>query len=71
MRSILIALIAAVACCCAQAQDIEAYRSTKNPYYWKNRKPDPGYWQQDVHYKIDARVDEQTHVITASETLSY
>ena len=35
------------------------YRSTTNTYYWKNRKPFEGYWQQDVHYKIKAAVDEK------------
>ncbi|MGN6478174.1 MAG: hypothetical protein ACTHKV_13195 [Flavipsychrobacter sp.] len=24
------------------------YRSVNNPLYWKNRKPDAAYWQQDV-----------------------
>ncbi len=47
------------------------YRSTSNPLYWKNRKPDGAYWQQDVHYKIDAKVDEETNIITAGETLEY
>lgn len=39
--------------------------------YWKNRKPYPGYWQQDVAYNIDARIDEESHRIQASETLEY
>jgi hypothetical protein len=26
-----------------------AYQSSDNPYYWKNRKPYEGYWQQDVN----------------------
>ncbi|MBU6324590.1 MAG: hypothetical protein KJS92_03805, partial [Bacteroidetes bacterium] len=30
------------------------YRSAANPHYWKNRIPVPGYWQQDVHYRIRA-----------------
>ncbi len=24
------------------------YPSSNNQYYWKNRKPYEGYWQQDV-----------------------
>jgi hypothetical protein len=58
-------------CTTALAQDFAAYRSTRNPQYWKNRKPDAAYWQQDVHYTIDARIDETAHTITASQTLEY
>jgi aminopeptidase N len=47
------------------------YRSTENKLYWKNKIPRPGYWQQDVHYKIDAAIDETTDIITGSETLIY
>jgi hypothetical protein len=49
----------------------ETYRSQANPLYWKNRLPDKAYWQQDVNYSINARIDETTHVIEASETLDY
>lgn len=52
------------------AQDGE-YRSSNNPLYWKNRQPDAAYWQQDVHYKIDAKIDEETNVIDATESLDY
>ncbi len=41
------------------------------PQYWKNRKPFEGYWQQDVHYKIKASLDETTDVITGDEQLTY
>lgn len=47
------------------------YRSEKNPYYWKNKKPFDGYWQQDVHYKIDAKVDEKTDIISGKVELTY
>lgn len=50
---------------------IPAYQSTNNPFYWKSRKPDSAYWQQDVHYKIDARIDEDDHRIDGQETLTY
>jgi aminopeptidase N len=53
------------------AQHLKEYRSSENPYYWKNRKPDASYWQQDVYYNIDAAIDETTNVITASEQLEY
>ena len=47
------------------------YRSASNPQYWKNRLPFPGYWQQDVHYKINAKIDEKTNIISATEELTY
>jgi hypothetical protein len=31
------------------------YRNSDNPYYWKNRSPYAGYWQQDVYYQIKAQ----------------
>lgn len=50
---------------------IEKYRSSENPDYWKNRKPDAAYWQQDVHYTIKANIDAQTDVISGKEELTY
>ena len=47
------------------------FQSKKNPYYWKNRRPFPGYWQQDVHYKIKANIDETTDIINGEEHLTY
>mgnify|MGYP000625069917 FL=1 len=47
------------------------FRSADNPIYWQNRKPTADYWQQDVHYRIAAKVDEKTDVITATMELSY
>ena len=47
------------------------YRSANNPYYWKNRKPFEGYWQQDVQYKIKASIDEKTDIIDAQQELTY
>ncbi len=47
------------------------YRSKANPYYWKNRPPHPGYWQQDVYYRIDADLDERKDLIRAKMELSY
>ncbi|MDB5274292.1 MAG: pepN [Chitinophagaceae bacterium] len=41
------------------------YRSTTNPYYWKNKKTNPGYWQQDVHYKIHTALDDSADVLDA------
>lgn len=54
------------------AQNIEnKYRSAENPYYWKNRNYADGYWQQDVHYKIKATLDEKTDILIGEETLVY
>ena len=47
------------------------YRQTDNPFYWKNRIPVPGYWQQDVHYTLDANIDEVNDIINGTETLEY
>lgn len=47
------------------------YRTAENPYYWKNRLPHPGYWQQDVYYNIKANLDEQTWIIDGEEDLTY
>ncbi|MBI3502574.1 MAG: M1 family metallopeptidase [Bacteroidetes bacterium] len=49
----------------------QVYRSAANSYYWKNRKPFEGYWQQDVHYKIFAKVDEKTDIVSGNEELTY
>ncbi|MEZ5172505.1 MAG: M1 family metallopeptidase [Bacteroidia bacterium] len=47
------------------------YRSAQNPEYWKNRKPFEGYWQQDVHYSIKAKIDEQKDQVIAGMQLNY
>lgn len=47
------------------------FQSEKNPGYWKNKLPFPGYWQQDVHYKISAELDDSTNIITGVENLTY
>jgi aminopeptidase N len=47
------------------------FNSPDNPLYWKNRKPFPGYWQQDVHYMINAYIDERTDIISADMVLEY
>lgn len=47
------------------------FRNAENPYYWKNRLPFEGYWQQDVDYKIKASLDDSMHVLDGSLTLTY
>ena len=47
------------------------YQSASNQYYWKNRKPFEGYWQQDVHYIINASIDDKTDIIDGAIELTY
>lgn len=47
------------------------YQSKGNPHYWKNRKPFEGYWQQDVHYSINAVLNDSMDIIYAEEDLVY
>lgn len=47
------------------------YRNADNPWYWKNRPPFEGYWQQDVHYRITGRLDEKDDVFEGEVTLTY
>lgn len=67
-------------CCCttlllAQRFDDKhppnTYRNADNPHYWKNRPPFEGYWQQDVHYLIKARLDDARDVVEGDLTLYY
>ena len=71
MRQITLLIIMSALAITGVAQELKNYRSSSNKYYWKNRKPDVAYWQQDVHYKIDARIDEPSHIIDASQKLEY
>lgn len=48
-----------------------AFRSKENPYYWQNRMRDLGYWQQDVAYSIEAKVDDETDIISGNYQLVY
>ena len=43
------------------------YQNEDNPNYWKNKKPYADYWQQDVHYKIKATINEETDIISAQQ----
>src|ERR1700740_2508871 len=49
----------------------DSYRSAANPYYWKNRKPNAAYWQQDVNYSIMAALNDPANVIEGVEELTY
>ncbi|HLG34253.1 MAG TPA: M1 family metallopeptidase, partial [Bacteroidia bacterium] len=47
------------------------YRNADNPYYWKNRPPFPGYWQQDIYYNIKASLNDSDDIITGNLELTY
>ncbi|MEO5584981.1 MAG: hypothetical protein ABIQ75_05965, partial [Flavobacteriales bacterium] len=49
----------------------DTFRHADNPDYWKNSLPYPGYWQQDVQYDIDAKLDEVQDLITGTIDLTY
>lgn len=51
--------------------ELRAYQSNGNAYYWGNRMPFAGYWQQDVHYKIDAYIDDKEESVSGVEALTY
>ena len=44
---------------------------TPNVYRTGDGSPGPKYWQQKADYKIKANLDEQTNMITGSETITY
>ncbi len=69
-KIILLLLITLVMNAAAQFP-VNNYQSAGNTYYWKNRKPFEGYWQQDVYYKITASLDDKTDIIDGSEELTY
>jgi hypothetical protein len=53
-------------------QTFNNFRSKENPHYWKNKMPRADYWQQDVHYTIDATIDDSLNTITGNTyTLVY
>ncbi|MCC7302162.1 MAG: M1 family metallopeptidase [Bacteroidia bacterium] len=71
MRTLFLSFLTFIIPVVVCAQSGSSFRSASNPHYWKNRKPFEGYWQQDIHYNIDARVDEQTDVIEGKLILTY
>jgi len=59
-------------CCMIGLQAVAGdFMLEDDPLYWKNRKPYEGYWQQDVHYKIKVRIDEQQHTVSGHQALDY
>jgi len=71
LRSILVLAAIGISWCSQAQLSDNAYRNSSNKYYWQNRKPDAAYWQQDVQYKIYAKMNELTHVIEGAEELTY
>ncbi len=58
--------------CSGKAQNNNvSYRSDENPWYWKNHKPHAAYWQQDVHYKIKAYINDNTNILSGKLELMY
>ncbi len=47
------------------------FQSEENIHYWKNKKPYEGYWQQDVHYTIYAKLNDSTNIISGKLKLEY
>jgi hypothetical protein len=43
------------------------YRSDQNPYYWTKSKPYADYWQQDVHYRIKAKLNDSLNQIQVAD----
>lgn len=47
------------------------YQSSANPYYWKNNPTSSDYWQQDVHYTIQAKLNDSADLIEGILILEY
>lgn len=45
--------------------------STPNQYRTGSGAPGPKYWQQQADYKIEVEVNDETQVLTGSETITY
>jgi len=74
MKQVILAIFFAIIAASAIAQKsyyTGDFRSTENPYYWKNKMPFVGYWQQDVAYDIKARLDDSLNMLDAELTLTY
>lgn len=48
-----------------------SFRDANNPWYWKNKMPYAGYWQQDVEYIINAELHDTTNIIDGELILTY
>ncbi len=52
-------------------RQLEEVLPTPNVYRTASGAPGHKYWQQQVDYKIDIKLDDKTQKLTGSETLSY
>jgi len=52
-------------------QAINQYEKLSGDDYWKDRKPNAAYWQQDVHYQIKVQIDDDEESISGSQKLKY
>ncbi|RYD82861.1 MAG: M1 family peptidase, partial [Sphingobacteriales bacterium] len=50
---------------------LEESYTKNNEWYWKKSKPFADYWQQDVHYNIQATLNDSTQIISGKEWLVY
>lgn len=50
----------------------QTFQSPSNPYYWKNKLGAKSeYWQQDIDYTIDAKLNEKEEIISGTEKIIY
>lgn len=50
----------------------QTFQSPTNPYYWKNKiGAKSEYWQQDIDYTIDAKLNEKEEIISGTEKIIY
>lgn len=52
-------------------EQLESELPTPNSYRTGAGAPGPAYWQQRADYVINVEVNDDTHVLTASETITY
>ena len=50
----------------------QTFQSPTNPYFWKNKLDSKSeYWQQDVDYTINAKLDEKEEIISGKVEIIY
>ena len=50
----------------------QSFQSSSNPYFWKNKLDSKSeYWQQDVDYTINAKLDEKEEIISGKVEIIY
>jgi hypothetical protein len=52
-------------------EQLDTELATPNSYRTGSGAPGPNYWQQRADYVINAEVDDNTQMLTASETITY